>query len=594
MMTTVPKGRRTSQAKYGSDLIVDLMKAYDIEYAAFNPGATFRGIHDSILNYGGNSRPEVIFCCHEEHSVAICHGYAKAKGKPMVAITHNIVGLQHASMAIFNAWCDRVPVIVLGGTGPMDTTRRRPWIDWVHTALVQGNQVRDYVKWDDQPYSLNAVPESFVRAYRVATTEPQGPVYICYDADLQENAVKNPPPIPDITRFSPPAPMQANPEALAQAAKLLVNAKSPLIIADYVGRNPKAVASLVELAELLAIAVIDKGGRFNFPNTHPLDVTDGPREFLQKADVILALDVQDLYGRLVALNRTTRVTDYVTDSAVKIIHISLNEMLVRSWAADYQRLQEVDVPICADTSIALPELIRLCGQLCAKNKRKKASIDARFKQIKRHHDTLRTKSYEAVNAQSAGDIISVPFLAQQIWEVIKGEDWVLANTGLKGWPRRLWDWTKPYQYIGSSAGAGLGYGLSAAMGAALAHKGTDKLCVDIQPDGDFLMTASALYTAAHHKIPLLIVMHNNRSFYNSEEHNMQIAKSRGRSQKLAGIGTHMENPAINYVKLAEGFGLYGAGPIERPEDLRPALINALKVVKEKKLPALVDVVSAPR
>ncbi|MDP2647565.1 MAG: thiamine pyrophosphate-binding protein [Desulfobacterales bacterium] len=593
-MTTVRKGAKASQAKYGSDVIVDMMKAYDIEYVAFNPGATFRGIHDSILNYGGNRKPEVIFCCHEEHSVAICHGYAKAKGKPMVAITHNIVGLQHASMAIFNAWCDRVPVIVLGGTGPMDTTRRRPWIDWVHTALVQGNQVRDYVKWDDQPYSLNAIPASFVRGYRIATTEPQGPVYICYDADLQENAITDSPEMLDVTRFSPPAPMQANPEALNQAARLLVNAQSPLIIADYLGRNPKSVDSLVELAELLAIPVMDKGGRFNFPNTHPLDITGGAKEFLQKADVILALDVQDLYGSLVTLNRTTRVTGYVTEPSTKIIHISLNDMLVRSWAADYQCLQAVDVPICADTSIALPELIRLCGQLSTKNKKKKASIEARFKQVKRHHDTLRKKSYEAVNAQSAGDVISVPFLAQQVWEAVKGEDWVLANTGLKGWPRRLWDWTKPYQYIGSSAGAGLGYGLSAAMGAALAHKGTGKLCVDIQPDGDYLMTASALYTAAHHKIPLLIVMHNNRSFYNSEEHNMQIAEFRGRSLKLAGIGTHMENPAINYAKLAEGFGLYGAGPITRPEDLGPALIDALKVVQEKKLPALVDVVSASR
>jgi len=223
------------QPGYGSDVVVDLMKAFDIEYAAFNPGATFRGIHDSIVNYGGNYKPEVIFCCHEEISVALAHGYAKAKGKPMIAIVHNIVGLQHASMAIFNAWCDRVPIIVLGGTGPMDTTRRRPRIDWIHTALVQGNQVRDYVKWDDQPYNLACVPESFIRGYRIATTEPMAPIYINYDADIQEDAVTTPIEMPDISRFAPPAPMQANPEALRQAAELLVNAKSPLIIADYLG-----------------------------------------------------------------------------------------------------------------------------------------------------------------------------------------------------------------------------------------------------------------------------------------------------------------------------------------------------------------------
>jgi thiamine pyrophosphate-dependent acetolactate synthase large subunit-like protein len=580
--------------KYGSDVIVDLMKAFDIEYAAFNPGATFRGIHDSILNYGGNNCPEVIFCCHEEYSVAIAHGYAKAKGKPMAAITHNMVGLQHASMAIFNAWCDRVPVIVLGGTGPMDTTRRRPWIDWIHTALVQGNQVRDYVKWDDQPFSLKSVPESFIRGYRIATTEPKAPVYICYDADIQEDALKKPIEIPDVSRFAPPAPIQAEAETLRRAAELLVGAKSPLIIVDLLGRSPSAVASLVKLAELLAIPVIDKGGRFNFPSNHPLDVTGGADALLGKADVILALDVQDLYGSLVNLNRTTRVTEYVIKPSAQIIHISMNDMLIRSWAHDYQRLQEVDVPISADTVIAVPELLSLCRRMLRKSESKKKAVQTRFGKIKAHHEKFRKSWSAKVQSVSYTGEISTAFLTQELWEVIKKENWVLANFDHRGWARRLWSFSKPYQHIGRNAGGGVGYGLSAAIGAALAHKGSDKICVDIQSDGDLLMTSSALYTAAHHKIPLLIVMHNNQSFYNSEQHNILIAKFRKRPVKLAGIGTHVDNPPVNFKMVAEGFGLYGDGPIVRPEDLRPALQKALAVVKEKKQPALVDVVSAPR
>jgi len=580
--------------KYGSDVIVDLMKAFDIEYAAFNPGATFRGIHDSILNYGGNNCPEVIFCCHEEYSVAIAHGYAKAKGKPMAAITHNMVGLQHASMAIFNAWCDRVPVIVLGGTGPMDTTRRRPWIDWIHTALVQGNQVRDYVKWDDQPFSLKSVPESFIRGYRIATTEPKAPVYICYDADIQEDTLKKPIEIPDVSRFDPPAPIQAEAETLRRAAELLVGAKSPLIIVDLLGRNPNAVASLVKLAELLAIPVIDKGGRFNFPSNHPLDVTGGAEALLGKADVILALDVQDLYGSLVNLNRTTRVTEYVIKPAARIIHISMNDMLIRSWAHDYQRLQEVDVSINADTAIALPELLSLCRRILRKSESKKKAVKTRFGKIKAHHEKLRKSWSAKVQSEPYTAEISTAFLTQELWEVIKKEDWVLANFDHRGWARRLWNFSKPYQHIGRNAGGGVGYGLSAAIGAALAHKGSDKICVDIQSDGDLLMTSSALYTAAHHKIPLLIVMHNNQSFYNSEQHNILIAKFRKRPVALAGVGTRVDNPPVNFKMVAEGFGLYGDGPIVRPEDLRPALQKALSVVKEKKRPALVDVVSAPR
>ena len=274
-------------------------------------------------------------------------------------------------MAIFNAWCDRVPLIVLGGTGPMDTSRRRPRIDWIHTALVQGNQVRDYVKWDDQPYSLKSVPESFIRGYRISTTEPKAPVYICYDADLQEDPVTDPVEIPDVSRFAPPASMQADPEALGRAAELLVGARSPLIIADFFGRNHKALPSLVTLAELLAIPVIDKGGRFNFPNTHPLDATGDAGELLTQADVILALDVQDLYGSLVKINRTKRLTAYVTKPSAQIIHITLNDMLVRSWAQDYHCLQAVDVSISADTSLAVPELISMCRRLLRKNEGKK-------------------------------------------------------------------------------------------------------------------------------------------------------------------------------------------------------------------------------
>ncbi len=590
-MAKAPRIVEKKQPEFGSDLVVDLMKAFDIEYAAFNPGATFRGIHDSIVNYGGNYKPEVIFCFHEEISVALAHGYAKATGKPMISIVHNIVGLQHASMAIFNAWIDRVPVIVLGATGPMNTKHRRPRIDWIHTALVQGNQVRDYVKWDDQPFNLESVPESFIRGYRIATTAPTAPVYICYDADLQEDRIQEAVDFEDVSRFAPPAPVQANPEALRRAAELLVGAQHPLIIADFLGRNPKSVGLLIELAELLAVPVIDKGSRFNFPNTHPLDIAGGARDFLRKADFILALDVPDLYGSLTTVSKQTRQTDYQTNPDVKIAHISLNDMLVHSWTADCQFLQPVDVPISADTFIALPELTRLCRQLLGNDSKKKAVIETRLNEVKKVHDSQRGKWLDEVRAAADRKEISTAFLAYELGEVIKKEDWILVNGTSNGWARRLWDFTKPNQYLGTSGGAGVGYGMSAAIGAALAHREDDTLCVDIQADGDLLMTSSALWTAAHHKIPLLIIMHNNQSFYNSEEHGIEVAKFRQRPVENAGIGTHVDQPPVNFAKMAECYGVYGDGPVRRPEDLRPAIQKALKVVKEKKLPALVDVIS---
>jgi acetolactate synthase-1/2/3 large subunit len=582
------------QPEYGSDVVVDLMKAFDIEYAAFNPGATFRGIHDSIVNYGGNYKPEVIFCNHEEISVALAHGYAKAKGKPMIAIVHNMVGLQHASMAIFNAYIDRVPVMVLGGTGPMNTKRRRPRIDWIHTALVQGNQVRDYVKWDDQPYSLADVPDSFIRGYRIATTEPMAPVYINYDADIQEDSITSPLEIPDVSRYAPPAPMQANPESLRKAAELLINAQAPLIIADTLGRNPKTVPALIELAELLSIPVVDKGARFNFPTTHPLDVTDGARDLLQKADVILALDVADLFGSLTTVSKQTRACEYVTSPGVKFISLSMHDMLIHSWAGDYQALQAVDLPMCADTSVAVPELTRLCRELLGNDGKKKAAIEARHKELGDKHASRRARWLADAQAKSTVKEISTAWLALELGEVIKKEDWVLVNGTSNGWARRLWNFTQPNQYLGASGGAGVGYGMSAAIGAALALKDTGKVAIDIQSDGDLLMTSSALWTAAKHRIPLLIVMHNNQSFYNSEEHGIEVAKFRSRPVENAGIGTHVDDPAVDYAKMAQSFGVSGEGPIGRTADLRPALERGLKFVKEKKLPYLVDVISEPR
>ncbi|MCL4552340.1 MAG: thiamine pyrophosphate-binding protein [Candidatus Marsarchaeota archaeon] len=422
-------GQSLRRAAFGSDVIVDLMKAFDIEYAALNPGATFRGIHDSIVNYGGNHRPEIIECCHEEISVAIAHGYAKATGKPMVAITHNIVGLQHASMAIFNAWCDRVPMIVMGGTGPMDTTRRRPWIDWIHTALVQGNLVRDFVKWDDQPYSIASVPDSFLRAYRLAVSEPCGPVYLCYDADIQENKLTEDIQIPDVKRYAAPAALAPNPQALREAAELLVNARNPVIIADMVGRNPKAIEPLIKLAETISAAVVDRGNRFNFPSTHPLNLTGGEKDAFREADVVLALDVQDLYGALGSVDKATREFSCALGPKAKIIHITLGDYATRSWAADFQKLQPVDIPIAADTAVAIPQLLSTCRELGTNSDR----LRERFEKIKDRHSTLRRKWRSQVEELAKQQPIAPATLAAEVWDVIKEEDWVVANGNLGGW-----------------------------------------------------------------------------------------------------------------------------------------------------------------
>ncbi len=585
------QARLARRPAYGSDLIVDLLWDLGIEYAALNPGATFRGLHDSIVNYGGNERPQLIQCGHEEIAVAIAHGYAKAAGRPMAAIVHNIVGLQHASMAVFNAWCDRVPMLLLGGTGPMAVEQRRPWIDWIHTALVQGQVVRDYVKWDDQPASLASIPEAVLRAYRIAVTEPQGPVYLCFDAALQEMPLTGEIPLPDGSRYLPPAPAAADAGALDDAAALLAGAERPVIVAEYVGRNPAAVGALVALVDRLAAPVIDLygHGRFNFPNTHPLDLTGAQAELLAAADVVLALDVLDLYGTLSLVDRTTRRSEPIIPRGSRVIHITLADFASRSWAADYQRLAPVDVPILADTSLALPAL----AERIEERLKDTGTRRDRYERLRAQHEALRREAQARAKRTWDAVPIAPARLAAEVWEAVRHEDWVLANGTLDGWTRALWDWTRPDQYLGYSGGAGLGYGMGASIGVALAHRDSGRLCVDLQPDGDLLYTPQALWTAAHHRIPLLVVVCSNRTYHNDEVHQELMAQARGRPVENKVIGIRLEEPAVDFAGMARALGMYGEGPIEDPAAIGPALRRAIHVVKEEGLPALVDVVIRP-
>lgn len=587
-------GGARSQAEFGSDYIVEIIRALGIEYTAFNPGSSFRGIHDSIVNFGDTRSPQPIECCHEEISVAIAHGYAKATGRPMVAIAHNVVGLQHATMAIFNAWVDRVPILVLGGTGPVDSLRRRPRIDWIHTALVQGNLVRDFVKWDDQPPSLPACAESLTRAFKVATTEPTAPVYVCFDTEVQEMRAPGDLIIPGVATFGTPTRIAPDPVALERTADALVAAQRPVLVADLVGRNPSAVASLVGLAEALGAPVLDQGARFNMPTTHPLDATGASTEALREADIVLLLDVQDPYGALTSVNRVLRTTEYVQPPDCKVILMGVNDLLVRSWTGDYQRQVPTDLNIAADTSVALPLLVDLVGERLARSNAARDRFSTRGAAWGGRHRELRARWRREAEASRDRSPLSVGAVAAELWEVIKGEDWWVVNGDLRGWARRLWDFSEPYQYLGGSGGAGLGYGMGASIGAALAARGTNRLTVNLQADGDFLFTPAALWTAAHHRVPMLAVMHNNRSLYNSEEHSIQIAEHRERPAERAGIGTQITDPNVDFATLARSFDCYGEGPITQISELRPALERALRVVKEEGKLALVDVVSEPR
>jgi len=593
-MAKAQKISEKPRAEWGSDVIVDLLKAFEIEYVAINPGATFRGLHDSLVNYGGNHAPEIVLCTHEEIAVALAHGYARAKGKPMGAVVHNVVGLQHASMAIYNAWADRLPVIVMGGTGPMDTANRRPWIDWVHTALVQGNLVRDFVKWDDQPGSVEAVPESFVRAYRLATTEPMGPVYICYDGEVQEKKLDGEIAY-SLDRYPAPLPLQAPEEGFEKTIRWLLEAKRPVILADSVGRKEAGFNALGELAELLAAPVLDQLWRFNFPVHNRLNLSGMHAKVIPQADLVLALDVSDLEGAVTqrAQEKGRRRPVELLSPSTKIINVGLDDLLVRAWSTDFNKLRQADLMIMADTAVFLPELVR---RLKAEKERlRKLSEDTQSRRAqwaKLYEEKVAAREKETKTKWDEKPI-AMSRLYVELAEALKNEDWVLTNGSSQGKENSYLPAMKFNQILGKYKGGGLGYGLPASLGAALAHKGSGKFCVDLQPDGCLLFTVSSLWTAVHHKIPLLIVVCSNRSYYNDEEHQERVAEVRGRPVENKTIGIRIEEPEVDFGAMARTYGCWGAGPITEPKDLIKTLREAVKVVKEGK-PALVDVVCQMR
>jgi len=582
---------RKSNAQYGSDLMVEVLRELGIKYIALNPGASYRGLHDSMVNFEPGKGPEIVLCTHEEIAVALANGYARATGEIMATGLHDIVGLQHASMAIFNAWCDRTPILNLGGGGPQNTTNRRS-TDWVHTALVQGLAVREYVKFDDQPNSVDAVAESFLRAYRIAMTEPKGPVYVCLDTDVQEAKIGKPMVVPHAQFFRAPAGPGANPESLRQAARLLAEAQWPVIVAGEIARNPKALPPLLDLAEALGAAVIDSDGRYAFPSTHVLNLTTAREEALRNADVVLALDVPSLGVPLGPSVRERGNFAPIISPNCQVIHMTLLDLERQSWVSDNMWLLPVHVPIAADTSVALPQLLEQVRERLKTKSDADRQVRERRAKVEAIYRDAKKKSQQWIEKTWDEKPISQARFFSEIDKRVQGKSWALVSSHGRRW-REAIDVTEPAHGMGGGRGGGVGYGLPSSIGSALGFKGSGRLCVSMIGDGDFLMTSNSLWTAAKYQIPLLVVVLNNHSYYNDEEHQERMARWRQRPIENKGIGIRIEDPAPDLTAIARALHVDGFGPITEPDLLGPTLDKAIEIVESGK-PAVVDVITQPR
>jgi thiamine pyrophosphate-dependent acetolactate synthase large subunit-like protein len=556
---------------WGSDVMALMLREVGLPYVALNPGASYRGLHDSLVNLLGNQAPQMLLCLHEEHAVAIAHGYAKVAGKPMGAIVHSNVGLMHATMAVFNAWCDRVPVVLLGATGPVAADKRRPWIDWIHTAADQGALIRNYTKWDDQPASVGAVPESLLRAYKIATTPPCAPVYVCFDAVLQETRIGDLPALPKAARARRPPSVAPDPAAAKEAVELLQAAQNPVILMGRVARSEAAWALRLKLAEALgAIVLTDPKTGATFPTAHPLQgppAGNSPSAeacaVLRAADVVLSLDWVDLGGAL----KTAWGDDEVGS---KIILASLDHQLHNGWSMDYQGLPPVDLHLAVEPDVAVAAILTLLKPRAPGwTGRKEAAEPA------------------GGGPGALPTVITPVSLAVALRDAVGSRQTCLIRTPL-AWGGHAWETAHPLDLLGGDGGGGIGGGPGMAVGAALALRGSGRLPIAVLGDGDTLMGVTALWTAVHYHIPVLIVVANNNSFFNDELHQDRMARQRDRPVANRWIGQRIADPEPDIATLARGQGAAGFGPVRDPNELARTLRSAIETVEAGGV-ALVDV-----
>ncbi len=568
-----PQSRQARAMAWGSDAVAEVLRQLGVKFIALLPGSSYRCLHDSLVNYLGNERPQILLTLHEEHAVALAHGYAKITEQPMAVALHSNVGLMHASMAIFNAWCDRLPMLILGATGPLDTKRRRPWIDWIHTARDQGALVRPFTKWDDQPASPEAAVEAVVRAWQIARRPPQGPTHICLPVEVQEQELGEGFGMPDLSRFRGSESIHARPEEIIAAAGLLRSARNPIMMLGRVSRRREDWDKRVALAERLnARVVTDSKAAAAFPTSHRLHygapqllLTPESAEIFRTADIILSLNWIDLAGTLQTVC-ATKAPD------ARIIHVSVDALNHNGWSMDYMGLPPIDLEVLAEPDAVLTPLLQALGT---------GPLQRQTETIGLREGTAlkRTAGLSNTAAPPVRRGLVLRELAECLGYVLGDQKISLLRTPLS-WPGDLYDFGGPFDYLGYDGGAGIGSGPGMAVGAALALRNSDYLPVAVLGDGDYLMGVTALWTAVRYHIPLLVVIANNRSYYNDEVHQQTVARLRGRPQENRWIGQKIVEPDIDLAAMARAQGAQALGPISSIPALETALRTATDSVRE--------------
>jgi thiamine pyrophosphate-dependent acetolactate synthase large subunit-like protein len=564
----------------GSDLMVQTVRDLGIEYAAANPGSSFEGLQESFINYGNppNRMPEWITALHEESAVTMAHGYGKAEGKPMLAVLHGTIGIQHAAMSIYQAYYDRTPVLMIAGNDP----------DFIaaHTAHDMAGMVRSYTKWDAEPKTIDEALVAIQRAYNEAITPPMGPTLVVIGTEIQkENA-----PTAKIPAYKPPEFPTIDSTRAKEIAKALLDAQNPRIAVGRL-RTPEGVNRAVELAELVgaSTSTAATNGPMSFPQRHSLCGPGADTSY----DYTLGLEAPAaqvyIQGPNLAKVAASRDTTNIGFGGINGGG-GFGGRGGRGGAPAGTRLE-------ADAEASLPLIIEQVRQQITGDQ--KARIQERAtKHARANHEAHVTALTQAVEAKKAGwngSPVSTARIYAELWPLIRNEDWCLASPSnfSGGHNVQLWEHNKPYSYLGGQGAGGMGYGAPACVGAALAAKTRNRIVVNVQTDGDLNYAPGVLWTAVHHKLPMLTVMHNNRAWHQEYMFIEYMAGVRGRGAQNAHVGSTLREPFLDYAKMAAGYGMASEGPISDPTKLTAALQRGLASAKRGE-PYLIDVITQPR
>jgi thiamine pyrophosphate-dependent acetolactate synthase large subunit-like protein len=564
-----------------SDVAAEMLRRLGIRYVVQNPGSSFAGLHDSLVNYLGNQNPTMMLALNEQVAIAIAHGYAKVTGEPIAVVMHSNVGLMNGIMGIYNAWVDRVPVYMIGASGPHDATQRTPWIHWIHTARDQAAMIRHFIKWDDSPGSPGALVESMLRANILGRIQPCGPTYICLDVALQQRPLDGEARLPDPSRFAPPVAPEPPDAEIARAVDLLLGAKKPVIMAGRVSRSQVDWDRRIRLAELLGASVVtDLKTAAAFPTDHKLHVgipgvhfRQPQQEAVRRSDVILALDWIDLGGILNFVYGGSDVT-------AKVIHCQVDSYVHNGWSMDHHGLAPADVPILADPDRCVAKLLE--------------AVETRLGGQSRWDGKARWQApmVPPVEDRDLNSEIDLAAMALALNAARKNHEIVLGRAPL-GWMPEFYPLRGPLDYLGMDGGAGVGSGPGNSVGHALALMGSGKIAVSVIGDGDLMQGVTALWTAARYRIPAMIVVVNNGTHLNDELIQEKIARARGRPVENAWVGQRFSDPPLDIPGIARSHGVHAMGTVTRVGDLALAFEDALRFAEGGR-PVLVDVLCETR